>query len=455
MQPEWFLTTSLRASQAGRAVARVLAAALHAVDPFTAVRARLRREGARLWVGERALDLDAIRQVWVVGAGKAGYPMAEAVSQALHERIAGGVVIVKDGHAPPGASLGAIEVREAAHPVPDERGAAATRRMRALLEQAGPHDLVLCLISGGGSALMTAPAEGIELSDVQAMTGALLACGATINEINMLRKHVDLVKGGGLARWAAPARTAALILSDVIGDPLDVIASGPCVPDSSRFADAWGVAERYGIQAQLPAAIRARLQAGARGEIPETPKPGDPLFERVQNVVVASNLQAAQAALAQARAEGWRALLLTTYLQGEARQAGRMLAAVARQAAATGEPLPRPCCLVAGGETTVTLRGDGLGGRNQELALGAVAEMAGLDNAMLVALATDGGDGPTDAAGAVVTGETWSRAHALRLSPADFLARNDAYRFFEPLGDLLRPGPTRTNVNDLALVILW
>ncbi|HMN60082.1 MAG TPA: DUF4147 domain-containing protein, partial [Anaerolinea sp.] len=312
----------------------------------------------------------------------------------------------------------------------------------------------LCLISGGGSALLTCPAEGISLDDMRAVTGLLLGCGANINEMNAVRKHLDLVKGGGLARWAAPARTAALILSDVIGDPLDVIASGPCVPDSSSFASAWSILERYNLIDRLPEAVRARLQSGLRGQVAETPKPGDPLFERVQNEVIASNYQAAQAALEQARRDGWQTLLLTTYLQGEARQAGRMLAAVARQAAGSAEPLGRPACLVLGGETTVTLRGDGLGGRNQELALGAVAEMDGLADAFLVALATDGGDGPTDAAGAVVTGETLVRARAAGLDPADFLARNDAYHFFQPLADLLLPGPTQTNVNDLAFLFL-
>ena len=441
-------------------MARVLAAALDAVDPYAAVLRHLRfavsegAEGERLWVGDRPYALDAGRHVWVVGAGKAGFPMARAAAEALGERIAGGLVIVKDGHVPPGQSLPGIQIIEAAHPVPDGRGEAATRRIAALLEQAAPGDLVLALISGGGSALMTAPAPGIALADVQALTSELLASGASIDEINTLRKHIDMVKGGGLAGWAAPARTAALILSDVIGDPLDVIASGPCVPDSSTFAGADAILRRYALLERTPPSIRARLEDGLRGSVAETPKPGDSLFEHVQNTIVASNIQAAQAAAAQAKREGWQALLLTTYLQGEARHAGRFLAALARQAAATGEPLARPACILIGGETTVTLRGDGLGGRNQELALGAVNEMSGLEDALLVALATDGGDGPTDAAGAVVSGETLARAREKGLDPQVFLARNDAYHFFEPLGDLLRPGPTQTNVNDLAFLFL-
>ena len=457
MHPNSFLTSTLRTHPAGQAVTRVLSAALDAVDPYAAVLRHLKREGGggeQVWVGDRSYALETGRRVWVVGAGKAGFPMARAAAEVLGERIAGGLVIVKDGHAPSGQTLPGIQIVEAAHPVPDERGEAATRRIAALLEQAAPGDLVLALISGGGSALMTAPAPGIVLADVQALTSQLLASGASIDEINALRKHIDLAKGGGLAGWAAPARTAALILSDVIGDPLDVIASGPCVPDASTFTDTDAVLRRYDLLDRVPPSIRIHLEDGLRGSVPETPKPGDPLFEHVQIQVVASNIQAAQAAVAQAEREGWQTLLLTTYLQGEARHAGRFIAAVARQAAATGEPLPRPACILIGGETTVTLRGDGLGGRNQELALGAVSEMSGLENALLVALATDGGDGPTDAAGAVVSGETLARARAKGLDPQAFLARNDAYHFFEPLGDLLRPGPTQTNVNDITFLFV-
>ena len=453
LPPERFLTTSLRTHPGGAAVARVMAAAIRAVDPEQAVRRHLRREGDCVWVDERAYDLAAFERVWLVGAGKAGLPMARAAVDVLGERISGGVVIVKEGYAGAGrAAAGHRPVVQAGHPLPDERGVQATRHLISVLEAAGPRDWVLCLLSGGGSALLTAPAPGVSLADLQGLTAALLACGASIQEINALRKHVDTIKGGGLARMAAPAQVTALILSDVVGDPLDVIASGPTVPDTSTFADAWDILRRYDILDQTPPAVRARLEQGLRGTLPETPKPGDPLFERVQNHIVCSNYQAAQAGLAQAAAEGWQTLLLTTFLQGEARQVGRMLGAIARQAARTGQPLARPFCLVAGGETTVTLRGDGLGGRNQELALGAVGELDGLPDVILAALATDGGDGPTDAAGAVVTGETLARARAAGLAPQDFLARNDAYHFFAPLGDLLLPGPTLTNVNDLTFL---
>ncbi|HWQ15006.1 MAG TPA: DUF4147 domain-containing protein, partial [Roseiflexaceae bacterium] len=345
-----------------------------------------------------------------------------------------------------------FNVIEAGHPVPDERSVAAGRAVAALLAGATERDLVLVLISGGGSALLTLPVPGVALDDMQALTRALLASGASINEINALRKHLDRVKGGGLARMAHPATLAALALSDVVGSPLDVIASGPTVADTSTFADAWGVLERYGLADSAPGPILDHLRRGLAGAAPETPKPGDPALEGVQNVVVGSNAQAAAAALEAARAEGFHPLLLTTYLQGEAREIGRALAAVAREIAASGNPLPRPACLVAGGETTVTLRGAGRGGRNQELALAAAADLAGLEGVALVALATDGDDGPTDAAGAVATGETLARAQALGLDLANHLARNDAYPFFAALDDLLRPGPTHTNVNDLMFL---
>ena len=388
--------------------------------------------------------------------------MARAVGQVVGDRLDGGVVIVKEGYAGESTttttagdepSIHAISILEAGHPIPDERGVSGAGQLIDILKDTQPDDLVISVISGGGSALLVSPAPGLALKDLQDLTSALLASGATINEINSLRKHLEQVKGGGLARLAAPATLITLILSDVVGDPLDVIASGPTVPDPSTFSEAYQVLKRYDILDKVPQAVIAQLQHGLQGQIPETPKPGDALFSRVQNVIVGSNQQAAQAGLTQAQAEGFQALLLTTFLQGEARQAGGLLAAIARQVSKKGQPIPRPACLIAGGETTVTLRGDGLGGRNQEMALSAVSELAGLPDLALITLATDGGDGPTDAAGAVVTGETLARAHQLGLNPEDFLARNDSYHFFSALDDLLCPGPTQTNVNDLAFII--
>jgi hydroxypyruvate reductase len=447
-------TYSLEAHPQGKRMRRVLQAALDAVDPYQAVHRAVRLEGERLHVEEREYDLTRYRRVWVVGAGKAGCPMAQAIVELLGERISTGLVITKDGHIPAGMDVGRVELVEAGHPVPDERGIAHTRRLLGLLEEAGEEDLVICLISGGGSALMTAPADGVSLHDLQSLTQQLLRSGANINQINTLRKHLDRVKGGGLLRRAFPATVIALILSDVTGDPLDVIASGPTVPDPSTYADALGILEQYGLSGSAPAVIVEHLQAGARGQREETLKAGHPGLQRVQNTVIASNIRAARAACRQAEAEGYHSLLLTTYLQGEARQAGRFLAAVARQLTLGDDPIPLPACVVVGGETTVTVQGGGLGGRNQELALGAVPDLAGLPDTVLVTLATDGGDGPTDAGGAVVTGETAWRAAGKSLAVPDFLQRNDAYHFFDPLGDLLKPGPTQTNVNDLAFVFV-
>jgi hydroxypyruvate reductase len=432
----------------------VLSAALQAVDPAAAVRRYLQRSGNRLWVAGNEFDLSRFSRVLLVGAGKAGAPMARAAAEIVGNRLAGGVMIVKEGYGEDLADR-KVSVIEAGHPLPDERGVQGAGRVIELLQGAGPEDLVIALLSGGGSALLVSPAEGLSLADLQDLTTTLLRCGADIYEINTIRKHLERLKGGGLARLAAPALLVTLILSDVVGDPLDVIASGPTVPDPSTFAGAYDVLEKYGIVGKAPPAVVRRLECGRSGELLETPKPGEAVFERAHNVLVGSNRLAAEAALAQAQAEGLHGLLLTTYLQGEARQAGRVLASLARQIAADGQPLPRRACLVAGGETTVTLHGDGLGGRNQELALGAVADLAGLPEVALVTMATDGGDGPTDAAGAVVTGDTLERARRAGLSPVEYLARNDAYHFFDALGDLLKPGPTQTNVNDLAFLFAF
>ena len=382
--------------------------------------------------------------------------MAQAVCDLLGDYLTAGIVIVKDGYEKiaKSESLAGIEILPAGHPYPDERGLQAARRICTLLENTTGNDLVICLVSGGGSALLTHPASGVSLDDLRKLTDLLLTSGANIKEINILRKHLDQIKGGNLARRVSPARLVTLILSDVVGNPMDSIASGPTVPDPSTYAEALAVLRKYSLEDETPIKIREHLQRGLSGEIPETPKPGDPLFIKVHNLVVGSNFQAAQAALAQAAVEGYNTLLLTTYLQGEARQAGQFLAAIARQIAASGQPIPRPACVVAGGETTVTVKGDGSGGRNQEVALGAVETLAGIPAVTLVCFATDGGDGPTDAAGAVVSGETLARARQLGLDPEAFLRRNDAYQFFAPLGDLLRTGPTLTNVNDLALLFL-
>ncbi len=431
-------------------------AALGAVNPARAVARCLRREGEALIIGDRPYDLTALDRVVVVGAGKAGAGMAAAVEAFLGDRIAAGWVNVRYGYEPahPPAR---ITVHPAGHPIPDEAGLEGTRQILEIVDSLGPRDLALVLISGGASALMEEPVPGVSLADLQSLTDALLRSGATIQEINAIRKHLSQVKGGRLAQRIVRqgARAAVLILSDVVGNPLDAIGSGPCVPDPTTFADAWAVLERYGLLETVPPAVRSHLEMGLHGDETDTPKPGDPLFASVYTCIVADNRTAAEAVVERARALGFHTVILTTYMEGEAREVGRMLAALAKEEARYGRPLPLPACLVLGGETTVTVRGTGRGGRNQEVALGAALALEGWENVLMVTLATDGTDGPTDAAGALADGSTVSRARAMGLDPVDHLARNDAYPLFAALGDLIVTGPTGTNVNDLAFVLVW
>lgn len=427
----------------------IFRAALNAADPRAAVRRTLRREGGRLSVGARTYDLAQIRRVFVVGFGKASGAMGQAVEEVLGDRIESGWISVKYGH---GAPLRKIHLHEAGHPLPDDNSLLGARRILELLDQTGTDDLVICLISGGGSAILELPVAGVSLEDLRTLTDVLLRSGATINQVNTLRKHISQVKGGQLARRSR-APIVSLILSDVIGSPLDTIASGPTAPDATTFADALRIVEQRGVRAQLPASIVRHLERGGR-EIPDTPKVGDTAFERVQNVVIADNSIACEAALRAARDRGFNALLLSTYVQGEAREVAKVLAAIAKEIAASEHPVARPACVVAGGETTVTVRGDGKGGRNQELALAAAIELADMEDVLILSAGTDGTDGPTDAAGAIADGSTLKRAAEKGLDVRLFLARNDAYHLFEPLGDLITTGPTNTNVNDVMLVLV-
>ena len=430
-----------------RAIATELQqAALAAVEPAAAVRQHLHREGDALIVAGRHYDLRDYERVFVVGGGKAAVPMAAAVSDIMAERLTEGVVVTKYGHTQGRPASGfKVQVTEAGHPVPDENGVRGAQAMADLAGRATERDLVICLISGGGSALLTLPTPGLGLANLQILTDALLRSGATINEMNTVRKHWSRIKGGHLAHLVAPATLVTLVLSDVVGDPLDVIASGPTVPDPTTVADARAVLERYGIYRGEEALLEEIFQ--------ETPKPGDPVFERVQHVVVGSNRLAALAAVEKARQLGLNALLLSTYVEGEAREVAKVAAALAKGMRIHGDPLSPPACLVWGGETTVTIHGTGKGGRNQELALAAALALDGWPGMLVMALATDGTDGPTDAAGAVVSGETVARARSLGLDPRAALADNDSYPFFDALGDLLRTGPTGTNVNDLLFVL--
>ena len=430
----------------------IMEAALLAVDPVEAVKRALLLQESTLQVGAMRYDLHGYEHIYVVGAGKASAAMARALEDVLGGRITAGWINVKDGYTAPTRT---ITIHEAGHPVPDARSVEGSREIASLSRTAGPRDLVFCLISGGGSALMTLPVEGIPLNDMELLTQALLRSGATINEINSIRKHLSQLKGGRLSRLAQPAQVISLILSDVIGNPLDVIASGPSSPDPTSFAQAYAVLHKYNLWHEVPAAIVQHLQQGMEGQISETPKVDDKALRRTQNVIIASNEHAAHAAREKARQLGLNSMFLSTFVEGEAREVAKVFAAIAREIASSGQPIPRPACIVAGGETTVTVRGQGLGGRNQELAMAAAPLIAGLADVAIIALGTDGTDGPTDAAGAVSTGRTAHRAAQKALSITDYLADNAAYHFFQALGDLIITGPTNTNVNDLIFVFAF
>jgi len=415
-------------------------AALVAADPYRATLEHL-----------KALP-HCVRRLYVVGAGKAAAAMARAVEKAYGKRIHAGVIVTKYGH---GQALKKVRCLEAAHPVPDEAGMRAAQSMISLCHEAGPEDLVLCLISGGASALLPSPVVGITLAEKQLTTQLLLSCGATIHELNCVRKHLSAIKGGQLAHEAYPARVETYILSDVIGDPLDVIGSGPTVPDTSSFADAWEIFYKHRLTSKIPPSVRHHLEQGVNLRIPETPKPGDRVFAKVRNQLVGSNRLSLDAAIAKARELGYRPMLLSTTLDGEASEAAKTFAAIAREVRATGNPAKAPVALLAGGETTVHLSNHhGLGGRNQEMALAAAIGIEGLERTLFLAAGTDGTDGPTDAAGAFASGTTIGRAEKLEFDAHEFLARNDSYHFFKPLGDLLVTGPTGTNVMDLYLMLV-
>jgi hydroxypyruvate reductase len=379
----------------------------------------------------------------VVGCGKASGAMAAALEEIAGDRIADGLVVVKDGYAVPTRR---VRLVEAGHPVPDARGEAAGRQILERLRGAREGDVVVVLISGGGSALMPAPAPPVTLEEKRTVTRLLLGAGATINELNAVRKHLSLIKGGQLARAAAPARVVTLVLSDVIGDPLDVISSGPTAPDSSTFADAVSVLQRRQVWNAVPDTVRRRLQAGARGEIEETPKPGDPIFTRVSHHVIGNNALVTDAAVARAAALGYQPTLLTRSLEGEARDVARDLIARARA-------LSPPACLIAAGETTVTVRGAGRGGRCQELALAAALALEADEDIVVLAGGTDGTDGPTDAAGGFADGASVARQRAAGVDPRAALEANDANAALAASDDLLVSGPTYTNLLDLYLVL--
>jgi len=426
-------------------------AGLKAVDPVSAIKECLYLKDNKLEILGQTYDLSKYENIYVIGMGKASAAMAKAIEEILDERISTGIVNVKYGHAVP---LKTVRVNEAAHPLPDTAGLEGTKEIITLLKQTGEKDLVFCLISGGGSSLLPCPADGITLEQKQSLTKTLLDCGATIHEINVLRKQISQVKGGRLAAIVYPSTLISLILSDVVGDNLESIASGPTVPDPNTFNDCMNVLEKHEIDRKIPVEIFEYIDKGCRGEIEETPKAEDPVFRRTQNVIIGSNIQALKAAKQRAEELGYNSLILSSFIEGESEEVAKVHAAIAREILITGNPVRKPACVISGGETTVKIKGKGLGGRNQEFTLAAALAINGLRDIVIFSAGTDGTDGPTDAAGAMADGLTVRRAAELGLFAERFLRDNDSYNFFKPLGDLVITGPTDTNVMDIRLILV-
>ncbi len=435
------------------ALPRIYGASLQAVEPGSAVKRFFARRGRILDAAGRRYDLDSVRKTFLVGAGKAGVPMARAIEDILGDRLDEGLVVVKKGFA--ASSPVRTRVLEAGHPEPDEAGFRAAQEVMDFLQsRIGPEDLLVVVLSGGGSALLPAPVEEISLRDKQATTALLLRSGAGIHEINAIRKHLSRLKGGRLLEYTSRCRVLTLILSDVVGDDLTSIASGPTAPDPTTFQDCLEILDRFRLRDRVPGSVRAYLEAGNASN--ETLKPGDPRFECVENLIVGSNILALQAAAEEALSLGFTSLILSSSLSGDTAQLARFFVSLAREAVKTGHPAAPPICLIGGGETTVKVRGDGKGGRCQEFALHCAAQIAdwGKSRVLFAALGTDGNDGPTDAAGALATPDTVSRAGKQGLSAEDHLDRNDSYHFFAALDDLIVTGPTQTNVMDVYLALV-
>jgi hydroxypyruvate reductase len=439
-----------------RTAKAIFSKALSAVDPSKILKERIRIERDRLSIkmqgdSEKIFDLKAFHKIVLVGTGKASSSMARAIEELFGDRMTKGVITTKYGHLLP---LKQTQIIEAGHPIPDRKGYEGARKIQRLLKESGPNDLVIFLLSGGGSALLPFPADGIELKEKQEVTQLLLDSGADIKEINTVRKHISWMKGGWVAKWAYPSTVIALILSDVVGDQLDVIGSGPTVPDPSTFEEAWEILKKYGLLNEIAPSIRKHLQSGQEGKVEETPKPGEVAFEKVSNILIGSNILALREAKKEAESLGFNTLILSSSIEGETREASRFHTAVAKEVISSGNPIPRPACILSGGETTVTIKGKGLGGRNQEFVLAGALEISGVEKVVLLSGGTDGTDGPTDASGALADHTTVRRAKTMGLNPKAHLENNDAYPFFQKLGDLLITGPTHTNVMDVRIILV-
>jgi glycerate-2-kinase len=440
----------LPASPVRPLLTKMLREALASVDAGHALRRAVRKDGDELMIGRRRYDLRDYDRIRVVGAGKAAAAMARAIEPMVGRRLDDGLVIVKYGHRLPTKRIAVVE---AGHPLPDRAGVMAARRIMALVGGLTARDLLVVLLSGGASSLMPAPAAGLTLASMQGVTDQLLRSGAGIAEVNSVRKHLSSLHGGRLAALSG-ATIVTLILSDVIGDDLSAIGSGPTAPDPTTYGDAVRCLRRHHLWPTVPASVRRYLTDGLNGKLPDTPKPGHQLFRRVHHQIIGNNAQAVAAVAATARAAGWRTLVLPP-LTTEAREAGAKMGALAKRVLERQRPMPRPFCIVAGGETTVIVKGGGKGGRAQEFALTAARSVAGVSRVQVAAFATDGSDGPTDAAGALLSGRTWARAKRMGIDLDAALTCNDSYRALKRLNCHITTGPTGTNVNDLYLLLLF
>jgi glycerate 2-kinase len=438
-------------------------AGLSAVEPVAAIKNHCRLDNNHLVVGnsggnsggntrgDNRFDLSGFQNIFVIGAGKAGAPMAAALEDILGNKITDGIIIVKYNHL---CKTSKIKLTEAGHPIPDKNGQNGANTVMEMARRASSNDLVICLISGGGSALLPLPGAGLSLTDKQDTMQVLLDCGATIHEVNTIRKHISMIKGGRLAEAAFPATVITMILSDVVGDNLDVIASGPTVPDFSTFQDCLHIIKKYDLFEKLPSAVTELIHAGIKGDRKETPKEDSPVFEKTNSIIVGSNMDAIREAEKKATALGYNTLILSSMIQGETKHVACVHTAIAKEIRKTRMPIPTPACILSGGETTVTMKGSGKGGRNQEFALAAAIDIAQEKEILILSGGTDGTDGPTDAAGAYADTDTLKRASVLQMDPLSFLNNNDSYHFFEKTKDLFITGPTNTNVMDVRVMLV-
>ena len=434
-----------------KVVETILKSVTKVSDPALAIRRHLSISGDNLKVNETIYKLNEYKNIYVVGGGKASAPMAVALEEMLGDRITSGIINVKYGYS---LKTSKIEIVEAGHPIPDRNGLTGAKRMARLLDRAAEDDLVIALISGGASALIPLPVNGITLKDKKRVADLLLKSGAGIDEINIVRKHLSMIKGGQMAVMAYPAKVISLILSDVIGDLMDIIASGPTVPDRSSYGDAKEVLVRYKLLDRIPEGVRSHLQKGMSGKVAETPKRGHRAFKRVRNLIIGNNQIVVDEVERKAKEMGYDTLVLSRSIKGEAREVAKAFGSIARVIRRSGAPVKRRICVIAGGETTVKVKGKGRGGRAQEFALAAALEISGLEGVTMAGFATDGTDGPTDAAGAIADGLTVDRAKRSGLDAGSLLDSNDSYNFFKSLGDLIVTGPTFTNLNDLYLIFV-